>query len=180
MYCEEGWTVVQRRKDGSENFKRAWLDYREGFGDLTGEFWLGNEKLYLLSEVPSVLLVELTINNTEELFAVYNLFQVRMSTGGNYQLIVDNYHGTAGDALSVLNGALFSTSDKDNDDENSNNCADDLDSAWWYKKCLLQATISADLNGVYSSGIRWLDWPKVGVITSVTMKIKPKQGKKLR
>jgi len=34
-----GWTVIQRRKDGSENFHRPWSDYEKGVRDLNGEFW---------------------------------------------------------------------------------------------------------------------------------------------
>lgn len=33
--------VFQRRADGSVNFFRGWEAYRDGFGKLTGEHWLG-------------------------------------------------------------------------------------------------------------------------------------------
>jgi ficolin len=44
-----GWTVIQRRVDGRENFSRDWDDYKEGFGNLQDEFWLGNEKIHQLT-----------------------------------------------------------------------------------------------------------------------------------
>lgn len=57
VFCEQevadgGWTVIQRRDDYGdprENFNRDWNDYKNGFGDPSKEFWLGNENIYMLT-----------------------------------------------------------------------------------------------------------------------------------
>ena len=53
-YCDGataggGWLVVQRRQDGSVDFNRGWVDYEDGFGSLTGEFWYGLRPLHCLT-----------------------------------------------------------------------------------------------------------------------------------
>ena len=53
-YCDAvtnggGWLAVQRRQDGSVDFNRGWIDYEEGFGSLTGEFWYGLRPLHCLT-----------------------------------------------------------------------------------------------------------------------------------
>ena len=55
VYCDTttaggGWTVIQRRVDGSENFNRPWSDYEKGFGNLTGEFWYGLKTINCLTQ----------------------------------------------------------------------------------------------------------------------------------
>src|SRR6218665_1157271 len=39
------WIVFLCRFDGSVEFNRTCADYRNGFGNVTGEYWLGLEKL---------------------------------------------------------------------------------------------------------------------------------------
>ncbi|XP_073846030.1 uncharacterized protein [Musca autumnalis] len=39
--CDGDWTVIQRRINGTLDFQRNWLSYKNGFGDLNNEFLAG-------------------------------------------------------------------------------------------------------------------------------------------
>ncbi|XP_050086613.1 angiopoietin-related protein 1-like [Anopheles aquasalis] len=82
VYCEQkkfggGWIVLQHRFDGSVDFNRNWDQYREGFGELDSEFWLGLEHIYQLT---STRKYEIVIEIIDFLgysgYARYNAFQV--------------------------------------------------------------------------------------------------------
>ena len=77
--------VFQRRKDGSVNFTRNWTDYRDGFGNPTGEFWLGNEKLRRLTSDGEWMLRVRLKKNRNATGVVYKDFRI---VGHNYILSV--------------------------------------------------------------------------------------------
>ena len=98
VFCDQtteggGWTVFQKRLDGSVDFYRYWNDYKRGFGDLCGEFWLGLDKIHrLTSDDNNVLRVDLEDFEGNTAYAEYNLFGV-MSEKDKYKLILDSYSG---------------------------------------------------------------------------------------
>ena len=72
-----GWTVFQRRMDGSVDFYLKWADYQKGFGDLNGEFWLGLDKIHRLTGTGnSRLRVDLKDFANVKKFAQYSSFSV--------------------------------------------------------------------------------------------------------
>ena len=84
-----GWTVFQKRFDGSVNFNRKWTEYKNGFGNLKSEFWLGNEFLHLLTTGKQNLLrIELKRFNGERHSKNYTGFYIGTSNE-NYNLKVD-------------------------------------------------------------------------------------------
>ena len=88
-----GWTVFQRRVDGSVDFYRNWKDYKNGFGNLSGEFWLGLDKIHRLSVAEqNVLRVELETFENETAYAVYKTFFLGDESEA-YILNVGNYSG---------------------------------------------------------------------------------------
>ncbi|XP_005604596.1 angiopoietin-4 isoform X1 [Equus przewalskii] len=111
-----GWTLIQRRENGSVNFQRNWKDYKQGFGDPAGEHWLGNEVVHqLTSRAAYSLRVELQDWEGNEAYAQYDHFQLG-SEGQLYRLSLSGYSGSAGRQSSlVLQGTNFSTRDADND-----------------------------------------------------------------
>ena len=99
VYCDQktaggGWTVFQKRQDGSVDFYRPWDDYKRGFGNLNGEFWLGLDKIHRLTVSGSYKLrVDLEDVQGKTAFAEYSSFAVR-SERVKYKLSLGSYSGT--------------------------------------------------------------------------------------
>ncbi|KAK0061542.1 BpFREP20.3 [Biomphalaria pfeifferi] len=126
-----GWIVIQRRVNGKVHFFRDWSDYRNGFGDYKiGEFYLGNENIFMLTSCGQyVLRIDLKYNN-QSYYAQYTDFQIS-SESENYKLDIKSYSGNARDSLSCHKGSPFSTVDRDNDGSSANSAVAYL-GAWWY------------------------------------------------
>ncbi|XP_062610567.1 ficolin-1-like isoform X2 [Saccostrea cucullata] len=153
------WTMIQRRVDGSVNFYRGWTEYKNGFGDLHSEFWIGLDNIRLLvTNGYTVLRVELEYG-TESVYAEYSSFYIA-GEEDKYRIHVSGYSGTAGDGISCRtsycnNDAQFSTFDNDNDIESTKNHAEEWRGAWWYND-----GHRSNLNGEYGNnnhgeGISW-------------------------
>ncbi|CAO2598207.1 Fcn2, partial [Lemmus lemmus] len=156
-----GWTVFQRRLDGSVDFFRDWASYKQGFGSQLGEFWLGNDNIHALTtQGTSELRVDLTDFKGKHEFAKYSSFQIQ-GEAEKYKLILGNFvGGGAGDSLTTQNNQFFSTKDQDND-QSSSSCAQQYHGAWWYSDCH-----ASNLNGLYlggphksyANGVNWKSW----------------------
>ncbi|XP_022107533.1 ficolin-1-like [Acanthaster planci] len=171
MGLQGGWIVFQRRQDGSVNFTRSWAEYRDGFGNLTGEFWLGNEYIrQLTGEGRWELLVELLVRKATTSLARYLMWYRTFNiTGEQYTLHVGGYDTTlhltvcdvaqcrsGGDSLTTKhNNQDFSTYDRDNDNDAGNNCAEKYSGGWWFNKChsvsAWNPDVTSNLNGEYST-----------------------------
>ena len=166
VYCDMetdggGWTVFQRRKDGSVDFHRGWNDYANGFGDLHGEFWLGLENIHSLINLEvyegQELRIDLTDWESESAYATYSEFFVGDSHS-KYALHAGGYSGTAGNSIHPINLVKFTIRDQDNDIRSYNGPG-----GWWHRRHFYYG----NLNGKYfksktedRTGITWRSWKR--------------------
>ena len=95
VFCDQttaggGWTVFQKRLDGSVGFFRNWEVYKNGFGNLNGEFWLGLDKINRLTRTKNRLRVDLEDTTGKTAYAEYDMFAVT-SERTKYQLSIGTY-----------------------------------------------------------------------------------------
>jgi len=128
--------LIQQNLDRSTVFNRSWAEFKVGFNDSRGNYWLGND---LLSQLTRRVRYKLRFdlqsrNNSNWYYAEYSTFIVQPESS-NYRLEVSGYSGNTGyDALGYQNGMKFTTFDRDND-QSSVNCAASRGGGFWHKGC---------------------------------------------
>ncbi|XP_059144733.1 ficolin-1-like [Physella acuta] len=134
--------------NGKVDFLRSWDEYKNGFGDFSGDFWVGNNIIHLLTvQGYRVLRFDLKFRGTSY-FAEYRNFYVK-SEDYKYKVNFSGYRGTAPDHFYQHENQWFSTIDRDNDNS-YNDCANKRKSGWWYNDCQW-----VNVNGLWrSQGVR--------------------------
>lgn len=151
-YCDMdtergGWMTILRRtkSTNSIDFDRFQDDYLDGFGKLTGDFWLGLRTMHLLTKNGDCeMRVDLyDRNNTNVAHIYYNLFKVDGYPG--FQLHLGGFRPSnisLTDSLRQFSGRTFTVSTHEQDEEQDTMCAHGR-GGWWYREkvCSQQGSV---------------------------------------
>ncbi|XP_053386973.1 ficolin-2-like [Mercenaria mercenaria] len=152
VYCDMdiypyGWTVFQKRFNGSVDFYRNFTEYTDGFGNLRGEFWLGLRYIEeMTSQYESELRLDVVAADSSHAYEVFQNFS--LSKYPKYTLhlgkkTVEQISNRT-NGFSYSNGSDFSTFDHDADQYNGENCGQLQRGGWWFVNCS-----RVNLNGEY-------------------------------
>ena len=151
---EGGWTVIQRRVNNLTPFNRTWEEYKNGFGDPSGNHWIGLQKIrnILTAESSSTFQLYIGMESFHPTDTSRSAFYDSFSLGDEqekYELHIGSVSqdSNAGDSLMYHNGKQFSTPDQDNDSTPRVHCAQRFNAGWWFGSCH-----DSLLNGQYYDG----------------------------
>ncbi|XP_038188833.1 angiopoietin-related protein 3 [Arvicola amphibius] len=133
VYCDtqsgSPWTLIQHRKDGSQDFNETWENYKNGFGRFDGEFWLGLEKIYaIVKQSNYILRLELQDWKDSKHYVEYSLRLGGQET--NYTLHLAETAGNVPEALPEHRDLVFST--WDHRAKGQLYCPESYSGGWWW------------------------------------------------
>ena len=179
-----GWTTIQRRVDGSVSFQRDWADYKKGFGDPAGNYWLGLENIHAITNTFAnvMLRIEASTFDGERAVMIFEGFKVdseenlyKLTSG---EVVEDPLY--LADKWLNYDGMSFSTQDSDNDKNLNQHCSRHQGGkgGMWYNSCT-----KMHINGKYPSYpgeqgkgiIRIKQWKDELGLKSISLAIKDKQ-----
>lgn len=176
VYCEidngRGWIIISRRENGAVDFNKTWAEYKEGFGDLLSEFWIGNDAIHNITFGGEKFRFRMSGESFsgEKMTVTYTGFYIE-SEANNYTVHTGRYYlgdEQLKDDFLGNDGHPFTTYDVDNDNNTEKNCASVMGGGWWHStsNCSL-----VNFNGVYyhqenlstnaslsNNGMIWYRW----------------------
>jgi len=157
-----GWTLVQNRENGEQDFYQDFDSYVDGFGNLEGEFWMGLQLLHELTRFGNFeLRFDLSDFDDKKAYATYKKFSVGDSDGYILNFDKNSYFGNAGDSLITHHNMRFTAKNRDQDTHPPGNCAQLYTGAFWYSACHnvnINGQYLKGQNSLYAKGIIWNKW----------------------
>ena len=131
-----GWTVIFNKVNANATFDKPWDDFRDGFGEIDGDHWLGLNQMSLLTQRTRMeLRVEMSNGDQDRDVFEYEYFLVG-SEADRFRLKISQLALSSPntDLFAYHNNMYFTTRDKDNDNY-SLNCASVKSGGWWFNNC---------------------------------------------
>jgi len=131
---------MMQKTDDTESFDRTWNEFKNGFGVVSGDYWLGNEQIHQLTTGSNDGKYKLRVDVVAKdpgapqhysHWAEFSTFRVG-NEASNYQLTVSGYSGNAGDLMGPYSGMQFSAKNNDNDPNGPENCATRQKGGFWF------------------------------------------------
>lgn len=124
------WIMVVKRFDNSIDFNRGWEELKNGIGSLAGEFFIGLQRLHLLTKSYRCELRVYIETSAYYYNAFYDNFVIGSEDEGYMLHELGNYSGNAGDCLRSNQYSMFITSDR-----NDNFSCASRKGPWWHWRC---------------------------------------------
>ncbi|GBN61256.1 Techylectin-5A [Araneus ventricosus] len=185
VYCDMetdggGWTVIQRRGqygNGEDYFVKKRKEFKEGFGNLKREFWLGNDKIYsITNQGQYAVRMDMKHENGTSSFSRYENFWIE-NEDAKYTLRLSECSGPGGDSIGNHDGWAFYTVDQPNKSEDENTTRS---GGWWRN-----SRRTSSLNGLnlYKTdrvdsldGITWITFGGfINSLKATEIKVRPKK-----
>ena len=147
-------------------FQKNWLEYKNGFGNLTQYYWIGLENIRNFATYQTMHLYLEMYNTINDRYNItYGVFSID-TEANSYTLALDSkVSGNLNDDPNIPyhSGCLFSTYDQD-----QNGCAGYYMGGFWFKTCYYFCLTCerSDTGQYYTNGYISYDYTKMAIIPS--------------
>lgn len=125
--------LIYKNINYDSTFNTIWEDYKNGFGNINSNYFIGLETIHQLTKKPCQLYITLEYWNNTHLYTNYDNFKIDDNYNNQHRYkIVSLGHctGTAGDLMRSSENTFFKT----RDNSYGYNWARSLGYGWWFPK----------------------------------------------